>query len=397
VAAPALGTDLKGVRARRYAFVYGVHAGVGGLGVQVENALRALCLGGDEVHAIGPGPGALREWTGRITWHVPPRLPPLLGRWSPLRRRAGAVQELSDRWIGRFAARRLASIAPDLCYAFTQVGLETLRWAAAKGIPSVLESPNGHLRDFRQVYVDETRRWCGGAYHGHPTARMVARVEREYSVAGAIRVSSEWTRRTLAARLPGQTPAVLQQPIDVDRFQCIDRAAPSDGRLQVCFVGSLDLRKGFVYLLRAARRAGGTVRLDLVGGTGDRCCRRLLERERRGVDVRVAPGDPREALARADLFVLPTLEDGSPFAVAEAMSSGLPVITTTSTGAAEWVRPGETGWVVEPASEASLSEALIEALRRAPDLPGMGRQARLDTERRVRGCDEALSAWVRAQ
>ena len=387
------------MRPRRYAFVYGVQVGVGGLGVQVENALRALALGGHDVHAIGPGPAP--SWSGapgRITWHRVPPLPPLLGRWSPLRRRTGLVQEIADRRMGRFAAGRLEAVRPDLCYTFTQVGLETLQWAAAAGVPSVLESPNGHLRDFRRVYVEEARRWCGRRYRGHPTTRMVRRVEREYALARAIRVSSEWARRSLSARAQdGSGITVLQQPVDVRRYVPSAPAARPEGGLRVCFVGSLDLRKGFVYLLRAARRAGRDLTLELVGGTGDRCCRRLLERERRGLPISMAPGDPRPALQRADLFVLPTLEDGSPFAVAEAMASGLPVITTTSTGAAEWIRPGLTGWTVEPASDVALAAALDEARRQAHSLAAMGREARLDTERRVAGCDESLSAWVRAQ
>ena len=42
---------------RSVVFVYGVPIGAGGLGVQAGNALRALALAADRVHAIGPGPG----------------------------------------------------------------------------------------------------------------------------------------------------------------------------------------------------------------------------------------------------------------------------------------------------------------------------------------------------
>jgi len=310
-----------------------------------------------------------------------------------LRRHIGLARFAADRQLGRFAAARLERIAPALCYAFTQVALESLAWAERRGVPAILESPNGHIRAFRAIYENESRRWCEAAYRGHPTHRMVARVEREYALATRVRVSSEWSRRSLAGGAVGADRiTVLQQPVDLERYAFVPRAGSGQGPLRICCVGSIDLRKGFVYLLRAVRAVGAKV--ELVGGTGDRHSRKLLAREIDGLDVEVRSGDPRPALARAEIFVLPTLEDGSPFAVAEAMASGLPVVTTSSTGAAEWITEGRTGWIVEPASVASLEAALRQAGRCRAELPEMGRQARRDTEDRVRGADEAVARWL---
>jgi glycosyltransferase involved in cell wall biosynthesis len=383
------------VAARRtIAFVYGVHLGQGGLGVQAGNALRDLAGTAAQVDAIGPGFTDGWQPPPNVVFHETPGSWTPLFHWTPLRRRAGLTTHVADWRIGRFAARRLDRLKPDLCYAFTQVALEPLEWARARGVPSILESPNGHIRSFRQVYVDEARRWCDAAYQGHPTDAMVERVEREYELATHIRVSSNWARQSLVAGgVPQTRIRVLQQPVDLERFRAAS-VAPADSTLRVCFVGSLDLRKGFVYLLRAARAAASPISLMLVGATGDRCSRAILDRERHGLEVEVAPGDPRPALARSDLFVLPTLEDGSPFAAAEAMASGRAVVTTTATGAAEWISAERTGWVVEPGSEQSLASALQRAHERRADLPAMGHQARLDTEARVAACRGTVAAWL---
>jgi glycosyltransferase involved in cell wall biosynthesis len=133
----------------------------------------------------------------------------------------------------------------------------------------------------------------------------------------------------------------------------------------------------------------------MVGATGDRCSKQLLATERIGLDVVDAPGDPINALQQSELFVLPTLEDGSPFAVAEAMASGRPVITTSSTGAAEWIRRGETGWVIPARSVEGLAEAMRDAYARRDHLRLMGGEARCDTERRAGpSCDVAVAEWV---
>ena len=382
---------------RRILFVYGAPLDQGGLGIQSANALRALARTAD-VHAVGPGPGpgSSTRRLPHVTWHVSPRSPAAALRWTPLRRHAGLGQLWADRRIGAFAAKVARTVRPDLCYTFTQVGLETLRWARAAGVHTIVESPNGHIRPFRAVYTAECARWCNSRFLGHPTPRMVTRVERELAVADRIRVSSCWSRASLVAG--GVDPnriGILQQPVDLQGFPALPMSEPG-GPLRVCFVGTLDFRKGFVYLLKAARRSAPDVSLQIVGATGDRRCRQLLERERAGVDVHVAPGDPRTALARAEVFVLPTLEDGSPFAVAEAMASGRPVITTTSTGAAEWVRPFETGWIVPPANDEALAGAFRRAIDAREALGRMGVAARADTERRAgERCADAFVEWVR--
>jgi glycosyltransferase involved in cell wall biosynthesis len=226
---------------------------------------------------------------------------------------------------------------------------------------------------------------------------MTARVERELELADRIRVSAEWSRRSMiSGGIAERRVCSLQQPVDLNRFQPRPWRT-SSGPLAICMVGSLDLRKGFVYLLRAARALLGELPLALhfVGATGDRCSRVLLDRERDGLDVTVQPGDPRDALGMSELFVLPTLEDGSPFAVAEAMACGRPVITTHSTGAAEWVRPGESGWVVDARSVTQLADSIREAVRLRTRLLEMGQVARQDTEKRAGvDCDRALAEWA---
>jgi glycosyltransferase involved in cell wall biosynthesis len=149
----------------------------------------------------------------------------------------------------------------------------------------------------------------------------------------------------------------------------------------VCYVGSLDLRKGFAYLLQAIRAVGAQhIALEIVGATGDSYCARLFERERFGLNVVCAPGDALAAYQRAELLVVPTLEDGLPFVLVEGLACGLPAIVTEEAGAAECIQPGRSGWVIPAAQVEPLTEALEDALRRRSDLWEMGREARAGVE-----------------
>lgn len=369
------------------AFVYGVSAGCGGLGLQAATALTALADGGPSVHAFGPGrvgrwplPGAEPD----VIWHESPRLiPEWAFRYTWWRWYQGRYQLEHDRRLGAWACAEVERLRPERCYVFTQVGLETLRWARAGGVPTVLDNPNGHIRHYREVFQEESRRWCATAHIGHPTEAAVERVEEEYELAGSIRVSSEWAKRSMVSRgVPAQKIQVIAQPLNLSRFTAGREPKPADGPLRLCYVGSLNLAKGFHYLLRALRAFGADATLEIVGATGNRPCRLLFERERRGLSVMSAPGDPLPAYRRAEVFVFPSLHDGFGFAPAEAMACGLPVIITGDSGAADWVRDGHAGWVVPPREIGALTEALREAARRRAELPGIGARARAEVERR---------------
>lgn len=387
-------------RKRRVALVYGAPAGLGGLGVQVASAIQGLAIAGVELHAFGPG--RVDRWPypnppPEVHWHPAPIG---VSRWQAkytwLRWWTGRLVLAESRVCGRWAARQIEQLAPDCCYVFTQVGLETLQWARRADVPTILESPNGHIRNFRRVN-EESALAFGVRFRGHPHPAMVERVEAEYRLADRIRVSSRWSQQSLRAYGPIESEiAVFEQPVNLERYRPLEGPVSSPGPLRVCFVGSLDLRKGFVHLFRAAKLVGPrNLVIEIVGATGDRCSRKLFASESRGLSISCAAGDPVPAYHRAELFVLPTLEDGSPFAVAEAMACGLPVIVTDCCGAAEWVRPGESGWVVPGADAEGLAAALEEAIKHRSALRAMGRIARQDTERRAAPhCLAPLREWV---
>lgn len=367
------------------AVVYGTPAGVGGLGVQAANAIADWARVAERVVAIGPGRVAGVDPPGRVEWvSVDVRVSPAAAHRSWLRWLAGRRQWLGDLRTGEAAAGVLADCRPDMVYTFTQVGRESLAWAATTGVPSVVESPNGHIKRFREVYVREAARHGGWAYLGHPTPRMVARVEEEYALARFVRVSSEWARESLirGGVTADKVMVIGQRPTAPSALVAFSPRTPARGPLRVCFVGTLDLRKGFVYLLRAARRFGpDRVVVRLVGGTVDRFTRRLLAVERRGLAVEITPGDPVPHLRWAELFALPTLEDGSPFALVEAVAAGLPAVVTSECGNHPLVIPGQTGWVVPAADEGALAGVLQSAWDRRGELPAMGAAARAGWER----------------
>lgn len=148
------------------------------------------------------------------------------------------------------------------------------------------------------------------------------------------------------------------------------------------FVGSGFERKGVSPLLRALAALPENARLLIVG----RDKRLAKYRERAvalGLGQRVvfagSQADVHPYYGAADALVLPTLYDPFPNVALEAMACGLAVVTSTKCGAAELIRPGENGFVVDSQDIEGLAECL-RALLDGERAVAMGRAARATVE-----------------
>jgi glycosyltransferase involved in cell wall biosynthesis len=81
-------------------------------------------------------------------------------------------------------------------------------------------------------------------------------------------------------------------------------------------------------------------------------------------------------LAKADIFVTPSVSEGLGVAVLEAMAMGRPVVATATGGLPEAVLDGETGLLVPPGEPAALAEALVSLLRDPTRARRMGEAGR---------------------
>jgi len=125
---------------------------------------------------------------------------------------------------------------------------------------------------------------------------------------------------------------------------------PVDAPL-LLYVGSGFERKGVPRLLQAfAQMQCQDAHLVIVGADRRLKAMRALA-GRHGLASRAHFTGPvmdvRPWYGAADGFVLPTLYDPCPNAALEALACGLPIVTSTTCGARDWVRPGENGWVVD--------------------------------------------------
>jgi len=128
----------------------------------------------------------------------------------------------------------------------------------------------------------------------------------------------------------------------------------------VLTVARLDKQKGHTYLLKAAADVPGA--LFVFAGDGPERADLEKEAEELRLSDRVIflgqRNDVRELLLGCDLFVLPSLFEGLPLSIMEAMAAGKPVIASDIGGVNELIRDGETGYLVPPGDTHALARRI---------------------------------------
>jgi glycosyltransferase involved in cell wall biosynthesis len=122
------------------------------------------------------------------------------------------------------------------------------------------------------------------------------------------------------------------------------------------------------------------VRLEVAGSGPERVA---LEREvaSLGIDNHVKflgwQTDLTSALARWDVFALPSLEEGFGIAALEAMAAGLPIVATSVGGIPELIEDGRTGWLVPPGNSKAFAGRLRELILSPQQRLSMGNVGRV--------------------
>ena len=134
------------------------------------------------------------------------------------------------------------------------------------------------------------------------------------------------------------------------------RNVPIPGR--ILFAGTAELRKGIHYLARAANllvEQGRRYDFRVAGAVSERV---RAHKEARHLTFlgRLPVSRLTEEFMNADVFVLPTLAEGSATVVYEALAAGLPVITTASAGSI--VTSGEDGLIIPERDPVALAHAI---------------------------------------
>lgn len=172
---------------------------------------------------------------------------------------------------------------------------------------------------------------------------------------------------------PGQFRFALRSAGPVTQLLCVGRLTPAKGQILL------------VQALAQLRDADLLFHLTLVGAGPDRArIEAAIAAHGLGHHITLTGAltqdEVRERLARADVFVLPSLAEGIPVVLMEAMSCGVPCVTTPVNGIPELVLHDQTGLLATPGDVASLAARLRQLIEQ----PALRRSLALAARDKVR-------------
>lgn len=295
--------------------------------------------------------------------------------------RLDAVCAALDRATAHTVKRRFAwGRRLDAVYAYDDCALETFRAAHKQGTPCFYDLPIGYTRKWRETRDREMELeplWGQTIASGAFTEERLVRKDLEIGAADRVIVPSQFVADSLTGSparnitiVPYGCPLVTSAP---------PRERRAAGPLRVLWVGIISQRKGISYLLKAMEQLKGVAELTLIGQFGGQFASdapELLAQLNRHRWIRTMPhADVLETMRNHDVFVLPTLWEGRALVVLEALSQGLPVITTPNAGTADVVLDGVSGFVVPIRSPDAIAQNITRLAEDRSLLESMSEQA----------------------
>lgn len=234
----------------------------------------------------------------------------------------------------------------------------------ANGGKTFLDAGNSHIDNFWEIMIEEHRRWHCEIPPFSP--RWLERSRETLAQADFILSPSSYVTNSFLAR--GFKPEQILKnvyPVDLSVFQPRSGPRPKNQPLRIVNTGALSFRKGTPYLLEAFRivhRRHSSARLLLTRSVRDEM-RPILDRYS-DLPIEWSPALPHaqlaERLRNADIFVLPSLEEGLVRTACEAMACGLPAVLTPHTGANDFIQPGINGEVVPIRDPQAIANAVLK-------------------------------------
>jgi glycosyltransferase involved in cell wall biosynthesis len=289
---------------------------------------------------------------------------------------------------------------------WVKIGAAIAGWSRAAVLLHTLNAPLVHVQlasrasFWRKSVVCALARLAHRPYllhvHGAEFAQFY---EQESSPAVQRIIRKVFADAVLVIALSEEWRARLLRICPQARIEVVNNAVPlpalrepqhrEERRPTLLFLGEVSRRKGIYDLVRALARVAERVpQFELVcGGAGaiekvrslagelgvaDRVvCRGWLDAERK-----------RTELARATIFVLPSYAEGMPMALLEAMSWGLPVVTTPVGGVPQVISHEANGLLVSPGDIDGLAAAMVRLIEEPALRARLGAAARATIEER---------------
>jgi alpha-maltose-1-phosphate synthase len=246
-------------------------------------------------------------------------------------------------------------------YAYEDCASATFEAAKKLNLICFYDLPIGYWRAAQLIFAEERElqpMWASTLTGLQDSDHKLHRKDQELALADVVIVPSNFVRTTLI-NYNACSALIKVVPFGSPSVSSLSKNYSVEGPLRVLYVGSLGQRKGLSYALDAIDLLGSQVTLTLIGKRPVHDCIPLNLALGRHHWIETLPHDQiLDQMACHDVLLLPSLFEGYALVISEALSRGLPVITTPNSGAIETVRDGLEGFIVPIRDPNAIAECL---------------------------------------
>ncbi|AWG22203.1 hypothetical protein FFWV33_12100 [Flavobacterium faecale] len=267
----------------------------------------------------------------------------------------------------------------EAVYCYEDGALETFRAAKKVGLRCMYDLPIGYWKSARslmQYEYDKNPDWSQTLTGFQDSEFKLNKKNEELKLADVIFVASSFTKKTLE-EYSGTLAKIKVIPYGFPEVTVKKIYEPLENRkLKVLFVGGLSQRKGLSYLFDAVSQLTDQVLLTVVGNKAVEECTALNEAlEIHNWIPSLSHDEVLVCMREHDVFVFPSLFEGFGLVITEAMSQGVPVITTDRTAGPDIITHDKDGWIVDAASVTAIKNILDKILKNPEQLEIVGSAA----------------------
>jgi len=234
----------------------------------------------------------------------------------------------------------------------TEAGIVGRFAARLAGVPTIIHTVHGSpFSKYRSPFLNVFVLWC---------ERLCARFTTQFIVNADI-IMQEYLQRGIGRVVQYTT---IYSGIELQRF----KAKKTSGRKPpvITIIGRLARGKGHETFLRAAQQVLKSTHAEFwIVGEGEH--RHVIEKLRNDLQLKAVKflgrrDDIPAVLAQSSIVVVPSLWEGTPRVIPEAMAAGVPVIASAVGGIPEQIQDGENGILIPANNPPALAEKILSVI-----------------------------------
>jgi glycosyltransferase involved in cell wall biosynthesis len=286
----------------------------------------------------------------------------------------------SFRIVNNFFGKLVEKNLPKakIYHTWIYVAPEAIKKAKKEGSVMILEGANSHPLNVAKIMNKEYKKNSMSGYV--VDEEEIKKKTKIYNCFDYVMCPSDFVYDSFLSQGFSKEKLIkMPYGVDVKRFSQKENYPKKGEKIRFVFVGSIQLRKGLPYLLEAWKELGlENAKLVIVGRVWPDAQKIVKEYEGTKNVKFVGFAKPEKILRDSDVFVSPSLEEGSALTCYEAMACGLPLIATYNTGSI--IKDKKEGFIIPAGNVEELKEKIKYFYDNPKQIEKMGKAARKKVE-----------------